>query len=109
MAFSSVCCAAGHDVVIPIDVGKIGAADAAHLLEAIQRSRVVLTKNYGDFEALHRLVQFLDGHHPGIFVVRWANDPKRAMDQKGTVRAIRTFASSGMQVEDGIHVLNNYR
>jgi hypothetical protein len=101
--------AAGHDVLIPHDIGKSGAADADHLLEAIQRSRVVLTKNHGDFDALHRLVMFVGGHHPGIFVVRKDNDPKRIMDRRRTVRAIRNFASSGMTVEDGVHVLNFYR
>jgi Domain of unknown function (DUF5615) len=101
--------AAKHDVVIPHDFGKDGAADAAHMLEAIQRSRVVLTKNHGDFEALHRLVLFLGGHHPGIFVVREDKDPNRDMDQKRIVRAIRNFQASGMQVEDGVHVLNFYR
>jgi Domain of unknown function (DUF5615) len=101
--------AAKHDVILPQDIGKSGAADADHLLEAIQRSRVVLTKIYGDFDALHRLVLFLGGHHPGIFVVRKGNDPKQAMDRKQTIRAIRNFAASGMKVEDGVHVLNFYR
>ena len=41
-------------------------------------------------------------------VVRKDNDPKRDMDQKQIVRAIRNFVSSGMRVEDGIHVLNFY-
>lgn len=101
--------AARHDVVIPLDINQAGAADAAHMLEAIQRVRVVLTKNYGDFEALHDLVRFLGGHHPGIFVIREDNDPKRDMDQKRIVRAIRNFQSSGMKIEDGVHVLNFYR
>jgi hypothetical protein len=101
--------AAGHDVMIPHDVNQDGAADAAHMLEAIRQSRILLTKNYGDFEALLDLIMFLGGHHAGIFVVRKDNDPKRPMDRRRTVRAIRNFASSGMQVEDGVHILNNYR
>jgi hypothetical protein len=101
--------AAGHDVMIPHDIGKAGAADADHLLEAVRRSRVVMTKNHGDFDALHRLIMYLGGHHPGIFVVREDNDPKRDMDQKRIVRAIRNFQSSGMKIEDGVHVLNFYR
>lgn len=101
--------AAKHDVVIPRDIGKVGAADAGHLLEAIQRSRIVLTKNHRDFEALHHLVMFLGGHHLGILIIREDNDPKRDMDRKQTVRAIRNFNSSGMQIEDGVHILNFYR
>ena len=101
--------AAGHDVVIPNDIGSVGVPDAEHLLEAIQRSRVVLTKNHDDFEALNRLVLLVGGHHPGILIVRRDNDPKRDMDQKRTVRAIRNFLSSGVPIEDNHHILNNYR
>jgi predicted nuclease of predicted toxin-antitoxin system len=101
--------AAGHGVIIPQGVGNSGAPDAEHLLEAIQRSRVILTKNYDDFEALNRLIIFIGGHHPGIFIVRQDNDPKRDMDQRRTVRAIRNFQSSGVPVEDDYHILNNYR
>src|SRR5207244_8009717 len=101
--------AAKHDVTIPRDIGKDGSADADHVLEAIRRSRIVLTRNHGDFDALHRLVIYLGGHHPGIFVVREDNDPKRDMDPKRIVRAIRNFQSSGMIIEDSVHILNNYR
>jgi hypothetical protein len=100
---------AGHDVIIPHDVGKAGAPDADHLLEAIQRSRVLLTRNYDDFEALNRLVLFLGGHHPGILIVRHDNRPNRRMDRRRTVRAIRNFVSIGIPVEDNYHILNNYR
>jgi predicted nuclease of predicted toxin-antitoxin system len=101
--------AAGHDVVIPHDIGTPGAPDAEHMLEAIQRSRVLLTKNHDDFEALHRLALFLSGHHPGILVVRADNNPKHDMSRKQIVRAIRNFVSIGVPVADGFHILNNYR
>jgi hypothetical protein len=101
--------AAGHDVVIPHDIGNVGAPDAEHLLEAIQRSRVVLTRNHDDFEALNGLVLFVGGHHPGIFIVRRDNDPRRDTDQKRIVRAIRNFQVAGVPVEDDYHILNHYR
>jgi len=101
--------AAKHDVVIPHDIGLQGAPDARHFQQAISRSRVLLTKNYDDFEALHDLVLFLGGHHPGLFVVRKDTDPRRAMDQKRTVRAIRNLAAAGVPLEDEYHVLNHYR
>jgi hypothetical protein len=100
--------AAGHDVVIPHDIGRDGAKDPVHFMEAIQRSRAVLTKNSDDFELLHRLVRLVSGHHPGILVVRKDNDPKRDMSQKQIVRAIRRFESSGVAVADGFHILNFY-
>jgi predicted nuclease of predicted toxin-antitoxin system len=101
--------AAGHDVVIPHDIGTAGVPDAEHMLEAIQRSRVMLTKNHDDFEALHHLILYLSGHHPGILVIREDNDPKRDMSRKQIVRAIRNFVSASVPVADGFHVLNNYR
>ena len=101
--------AAKHDVVIPHDVGKSGAADADHLLEAIQRSRVMLTKNHGDFDALHRLVLFLGGHHPGIFVVRKDNNPKRDLTSVGIVRAIAKLEAANQPIIDQYTVLNQWR
>lgn len=101
--------AAGHDVLVPHDIGTEGAPDAEHLLEAIQRSRVLLTKNHDDFEALNRLVLFLGGHHPGILIVRHDSRPNRRMDRRQTVRAIRNFAAASVPVEDDYHILNHYR
>jgi hypothetical protein len=101
--------AAGHDVLIPTDIGNVGAPDADHLLEAIQRRRVLLTHNHDDFEALSRLVLFLGGHHSGILIVRRDNRPNRRMDRRQIVRAIRNFVATGIPVEDNYHILNHYR
>jgi predicted nuclease of predicted toxin-antitoxin system len=101
--------AAGHDVVIPADVGTAGKKDAAHFREAIARGRVTLTHNHNDFVLLHLLVRFVGGHHPGVLTIRKDNDPKRDMSQRQIVRAIRKFESSGVPLADDLHVLNNYR
>lgn len=98
-----------HGVVIPHDIGKTGAKDPVHLMNAIQTAHVLLTKNSDDFELLHELVLFVGGHHPGILVIREDNDPKRDMTRKQIVRSIRNFVSAGVSVADGFHFLNNYR
>src|SRR5436190_1270300 len=100
---------AGHDVLIPADIGAVGKKDSAHFKAAIQRGRVLLTKNHDDFELLSDLVLFVGGHHPGVLVIREDKDPKRDMSQKQIVRALRNFVSSGYPVEDEVHILNNYR
>jgi hypothetical protein len=47
---------AGHDVQLPADVGLAGKKDPYHLRQAIREKRVLLSRNYGDFEALHELL-----------------------------------------------------
>ena len=101
--------AAGHDVQIPADVGKVGAEDAAHFMHAIRSGRTVLTSNHDDFKLLHDLVLLVAGHHPGVFVVRRDNDPKRDMSAKAIVRAIGRLTAAAVVVADEFHVLNHYR
>lgn len=52
---------AGHQVVTPADASLSGAADARHLLYAVENRLVLLTKNHDDFEDLH----FLISRHTG--------------------------------------------
>src|SRR5262249_8435629 len=47
---------AGHDVRIPKDEGMEGKADALHFAHAIGHHRVLLSRNYTDFENLHVVV-----------------------------------------------------
>lgn len=101
--------AAGHDVLIPADIGAAGKKDPAHFKLAIEHGRVLLTRNHEDFELLHVLLRFVGGRHPGILVVRKDNDAKRDMKRHHIVRAIRNLMSSGMTIEDDLHILNNYR
>jgi hypothetical protein len=49
------------------------------------------------------------GHHPGIFVVRKDNNPKRDLDAAGIVRAIRKLLVSGFPIADDLHILNHWR
>src|SRR5208282_5830759 len=70
----------GHDVQVPADVGLAGSSDQAHLAHAIRGRRAVLTRNYADFDDLHDLVVLAaNGHHAGILVVRYDNNPRNNM------------------------------
>ena len=85
----------GHNVAVPDPLGHRGWADPAHFLWAVQNGRVLLTGNHKDFEPLHLLIVGTGGHHPGVLVVRNDNDPKRDLDAKGIVRALRKLVKSG--------------
>ena len=86
---------AGHEVRLPAELGLAGKADPIHLTYAIREDRVLLTKNYCDFEDLHNLILQAQGHHPGILVVRQDNDPRRDLTPRGIVRAVRNMVAAG--------------
>jgi hypothetical protein len=100
---------AGHNVRIPADAGLSGADDAVHLRHAIHENRVLLSHNSRDFENLHLLILDAGGGHPGIFIVRKDNDPRRDMTMRGIVHAIAKRMSAGLAVESEICVLNHWR
>src|SRR5262245_3691242 len=100
---------AGHDVQVPSDVGMAGEADPLHLAQAIKEDRVLLTRNYGDFEDLHLLVLTAQGHHPGILVVRRDDDPKRNLSPKDIVRAIHNLLAAKIPLADQYHILNHWQ
>jgi predicted nuclease of predicted toxin-antitoxin system len=100
---------AGHDVQLPQVVGLSGEPDSVHLTHAIRDTRVLLTKNYNDFERLHNLVAAAQGQHPGILVVRQDNDSKRDLTPRGIVRAIAKLEAAGVPIANSYHVLNQWR
>ena len=91
---------AGHDVRLPAEIGMSGENDAVHLMHAVLEDRICLSHNYEDFEDLHDLIVVVQGHHPGILVVRKDNNPKRDLDEKGIVRAIGKFLAAGLDPVD---------
>jgi predicted nuclease of predicted toxin-antitoxin system len=100
---------AGHDVEVPRDAGLSGAADPVHLTHAIGTTRVILTRNYKDFEYLHNLILAAQGHHPGILVVRQDNDPKRDLTPRGIIRALAKLEAAVTLIADSYHILNHWR
>jgi predicted nuclease of predicted toxin-antitoxin system len=100
---------AGHDVETPSGAGLSGRADAIHLTWAIRENRVLLSRNYEDFEELHLLIQQAQGQHPGILVVRQDNDPRRDLTPRGIVRALGNLEAAGVQVQNDYLILNHWR
>lgn len=101
--------AAGHDVVVPKDIGFAGRDDSQHMQQAVAGSRVMLTKNYDDYQNLHDLILICGGHHPGILVVRQDNDKNRNMSPHGIVVAIANLIARSVPLPDSYHILNWYR
>jgi len=100
---------AGHDVMIPADVGMSGVDDPVHLAWAVKDDRVLLSHNHDDFRNLHNLIVQVGGHYPGALVVRRDNDPKRDLKPRGIVRAIRNLLAAGVPVADQFVILNQWR
>jgi hypothetical protein len=99
----------GHDVQGPADVGLDGSLDPVHLMHAIREARILLSRNYRDFELLHLLILQAQGHHPGILMVRRDNDPRRNLNPQGIVRALTNLIAAGVPVTDQYIVLNHWR
>jgi predicted nuclease of predicted toxin-antitoxin system len=100
---------AGHDVLLALDVGLVSISDAGVLAWAVAQNRAVLTRDHEDFAALHDLVMAVGGHHKGILVVRFDNDPRHNLTERAITAAIGNLESSGVAVADSIHVLNHWR
>src|SRR5712691_5280466 len=84
---------AGHDVLRPADVGLAGEDDVVHFTRAIREDRIMLSRNYRDYENLHDLILEARGHHPGILVIRRDDKSKRNMTRADIVRAIRNLVA----------------
>jgi predicted nuclease of predicted toxin-antitoxin system len=100
---------ARHDVRLPATVGLAGAKDPVHLTRAIAEHRILLTRNYDDFEALHLLIMQAQGHHPGILLIRRDNDPRRNMAPRDIVRALRNLEAAGLPLADHCYELNPWQ
>jgi len=99
----------GHDVQLPADVGRSGRFDAIQLRHAIQSDRILLSRNYEDFDDLHELLMEGRGHHPGILVIRNDGDRKRDMKPHQIPQAIAKLEASGAPIADQYIILNHWR
>ncbi len=101
--------AQGHDPVLGRDVGLLSVADARVLIYSIVQDLPVLTRDAEDFEDLHDLVMAAVGHHAGILIVRFDNDARHNLTDRGIGTAITKLEASGVPIRDRIHVLNQWR
>ncbi len=74
------------------------------LIFAIAQALLVLTRDSEGFEDLHDLVVAAVGHHPGILIVRFDNDPRHNLTDRGIATAISKLESSGVPIGDRIRV-----
>ena len=100
---------AGHDVLLPADIGLKGAEDPVHLTRAIRELQVLLTGNYDDFEDLHDLLMQGRGHHPGVLIVRRDNNPRRDLTPRGIVHAIAKLLAANIPLPDQFIILIHWR
>ena len=89
---------AGHDVIVPADIGLAGASDARHLARAVEGGLVLVSRNHDDFLDLHRLIGIAGGEHPGVLMIRSDNDPTRDLTLRSIVTAIARLAGSGVPI-----------
>jgi predicted nuclease of predicted toxin-antitoxin system len=99
----------GHDPLLAPDVGLLAATDARVCAWAITQALPVLTRDSEDFSDLHDLIMAAGGHHAGMLIVRFDNDPRHNLTDRGIASAISKLESSGVPVLDRIHVLNQWR
>lgn len=100
---------AGHDVVLPTEVGMAAAKDPRHLAYTTRNNLVLLTRNHTDFEDLHKLVAVTKGVHQGIMLVLADDNPKHKLTLHDIVAAIAKLEASGVPLVNELHVLNHWR
>jgi len=101
--------AAGNDFVLADDEGLLSVSDARVMSWAVGQGRSVPTQDHGDFADLHGLIQACGGHHPGILIICFDNDPRHNLTYRGIVTAVGNLESSGVPLPDQLHVLNHWR
>jgi hypothetical protein len=79
------------------------------LIRAIARALPVLTRDSEDFADWHDLIMAAGVRHPGILVVRFDNDPRHNLTDRGIAGAISKLDASGVPMVDQIHVPNQWR
>ncbi len=101
--------AQAHDPVLASDVGLLSVTDARVLIWAITQAVPVLTRDSKDFTDLHDLIMAAGGHHSGALIVRFDNDPRHNLTDRGIANAISKLESSDVPIPDRMHVLNQWR
>ena len=101
--------AQGNDPVLATEVGLLSATDAKVFIWAIAQALPVLTRDSEDFTDLHDLIVAAGGHHSGVLVVRFDNDPRHNLTDRGIATALSRLEASEVPIRDRIHVLNQWR
>jgi len=99
----------GQSFISPRTIGVAGQHDATHLLFASLHGYPILSRNAGDYQALHALVVGLGGHHSGVIGIFDERDFRKNMRPDEIVRALITLESARVDLADQFVALNHYR
>ena len=83
-----------------VDVGLTSSTDPRVLIWAIIQAVPVLTRDSDDFTDLHELIMAAAGHHPGVLIAHFDDDPRHNLTDRGIANAIKKLESSGVPIAD---------
>lgn len=95
---------AGHKGQTVNEVGITGFSDDQVLEYARQHTQVLLTRNCGDFQALHGI----NPMHPGILAIYQDAELAKNMSYQAIVKAIDNLRSVGLDLTNQFIVLNQW-
>lgn len=101
--------ARSHRLISPRSVGNRGIHDALHFLFAVSGGHPVLTRNAGDFRALHRFALGVGGNHAGLIIVYDEADRRKNMRPHEIVAAIGNLDAAKVQLANQLIALNHFR
>ena len=95
----------GHDVATVAELGLNGVPDDTVLARASADDRVLLTRNCGDFLALHQS----SAGHRGILAVYQDDDPSKDMSYDEIAGAVGRVEASSLLTDGQFLALNAWR
>ena len=95
---------AAHDVITVNEAGLSGQPDEVVFDYARKEGRLVLTRNYDDFQALHNA----NPDHSGILVICENNNPSKDMSFKTIVKAIANLEAAALDLSNQFIALNHW-
>ncbi len=100
---------AGHDVLLPGEVGQLGKSDVLQFTYAVAKDRILVTGNHSDFQDMHYLIAACGGTHPGVLAMRKDNNARRDMKPHHIVSAIEHLAKVISSTRNHVICLNDWR
>jgi hypothetical protein len=75
----------------------------------VTHTRLLLSRNYDDFQKLHDLIHEAKGRHPGVLIVRFEVPKRRFLRAHEVVRALRKLEIAGTPIVDDYTILNHWQ
>ncbi|MDJ0901307.1 MAG: DUF5615 family PIN-like protein [Xenococcus sp. MO_188.B8] len=95
---------AGHNVLTVNEAGLSGQPDSIVFDYACKGGRLVVTRNYDDFQALHKA----NSIHPGILVVYHDANYSKNMSHQEIVKAITNLEAAKIPLANQFISLNHW-